>query len=262
VVAGGDDLGETRRPGSLQAGEEDGGLDLCGWSRRVEVDGVERAAVDRHRGVTFSEVDSSAHLGERLADTLHWADGERVVADKGEGVGVRCDQAGEHAHGRAGVAAVKRFGRLTEVPCGADHFDVPFMLGDGCTECRHAGERTVRVGSGGEVRQTAGTLGNAGEERIPVRDGLVAGQHDGALERLGRADEFGGHSDKDKWKRKSTLGVCHFSGRQGGFYRAGRQDFNPTFAVQSRPSHNGACQSVRLAEQWTDSLKSEFEYGP
>ena len=62
--------------------------------------------MDGDGGVAFDEIDTGAHLGERFADALHGAEGEGVVADEGEGVRMRGDESGEHAHGRAGVAAV------------------------------------------------------------------------------------------------------------------------------------------------------------
>ncbi len=93
-------------PFGLEACEEDRGFDLCGGDGGVEVDGVERAAVDGDGSVAFDEIDVCAHLREGLADALHGAEGEGVVADHGEGVRVRRDEAGEHAHGGAGVAAV------------------------------------------------------------------------------------------------------------------------------------------------------------
>ncbi len=117
MVAGADGFGEAGGAFGLQAGEEDCGFDLCAGDGGVEVDGVERAAVDGDGGVAFDEVDACAHLHERLADALHGAEGEGVVADEGEGVRVRGDEAAEHAHGRAGVAAVEWCCGLDEGSC-------------------------------------------------------------------------------------------------------------------------------------------------
>ncbi len=74
VVAGADGFGEGGGALGLKAGEEDGGLDLGGGDRRVEVDGVQRAAVDGDGRVAVGEVDACAHLAERLADALHGAE--------------------------------------------------------------------------------------------------------------------------------------------------------------------------------------------
>jgi hypothetical protein len=99
VVAGADGFGEAGGAVGLEAGEEDGGFDLCGWDGGVEVYGVEWAAVDGDGGVAFDEVHLRAHLHEGFADALHGAEGEGVVADEGEGVRVGSDETGEHAHG-------------------------------------------------------------------------------------------------------------------------------------------------------------------
>ena len=99
VVAGADGFGEAGGAVGLQAGEEDCGFDLCAGDGSVEVDGVKGAAVDGDGGVAVDEVDAGAHLAEGFADALHGAEGEGVVADEGEGVRVRGDEAGEHAHG-------------------------------------------------------------------------------------------------------------------------------------------------------------------
>jgi hypothetical protein len=130
VVAGADGLAEAGGAVGLQAGEEDCGFDLCGGDGGVEVDGVSGPPWMVMGAWPSIEVDLCAHLRERLADALHGAEGEGVVADEGEGVRVRGDEAGEHAHGRAGVAAVERGCGLLEFACGAGDFD------DGPCLCR------------------------------------------------------------------------------------------------------------------------------
>ncbi len=156
------DLGEDGRALCLESCEEDGGLDLRGGDGCVEVDGGERATVNGNGGVALGQLQLRAHRGERFADAFHRADCEGVVANEGEGVRVWGDEAGEHAHGRAGVAAVERGCRLLEGPCGAGDFDVFFMMRDGSAEGGHAGERAVRVCSGGEVGEPGGAFGEAG----------------------------------------------------------------------------------------------------
>ena len=182
VVAGADGLGEAGGAVGLEAGEEDGGLDLRAGDGGVEVDGVERAADDGDRGVTAlrsvaaGEVDLCAHGGERLADALHRTEGEGVVADEGEVVRMGGDEASQHAHGGAGVSAVERVLGLDEVAGGAGDFDgLVLLVRDGSAECGHAGEGGVGVCAGGEVREAGGAFGEAGEHGVTVRDGLVAG---------------------------------------------------------------------------------------
>ncbi len=69
--------------------------------------------------VAAGEVDLGAHLRERFADALHGASREGGVAGEDEGVRMRGDEAGEHAHGGAGVAAVEVVLGLLEVSGGA-----------------------------------------------------------------------------------------------------------------------------------------------
>ena len=65
---------------------------------------------------------------------------------------------------------------------------------DAGAEGFHAGERGVGVGSGGEVREARRAFGEAGEHGVAVRDGLVAGDGEGALQGAGGADDHCGHS--------------------------------------------------------------------
>jgi len=116
-----------------------------------------------------------------------------VVADEGEGVGVRGDEAGEHAHGGTRVSAVELDGGLTEFACGADDFNVGALVFDRRSECSHAGEGAVGIGAGGEVGEARGALGQAGEHSVAVGDGLVAGENERALEGAGGTDEMFGH---------------------------------------------------------------------
>ena len=149
--------------------------------------------MDGDGGVAFDEVDFCAHLREGFADALHGAKGEGVVADEGEGVRVRGDEAGEHAHGGAGVAAVEWCGGLEEFACGAGDGDgLVGIVDDGGAEGLHAGEGGVGVGSGGEVGEARGACGDAGEHGVAVGDGFVAGEGDGALQSAGGADELSG----------------------------------------------------------------------
>ena len=108
VVAGAHGFAHGGGSGGLQAGQQDAGLDLGAGHGRGVVDGLERAAFDGERRVAVGEREARAHGFQRLADALHGAAGERGVADEGEAALLRRQQAGDHAHGGAGVAAVER----------------------------------------------------------------------------------------------------------------------------------------------------------
>ncbi len=199
VVAGADGFGEAGGAFGLEAGEEDGGLDLCARDRGGEVDGVESRAGDRDGRVSVLTRSSFApiwlsglrmrSMGRRVSE---WSPIER------EGARMRGDQAGEHTHGGAGVAAVERRGGLAKGAGGAGDFDDAGGAFAGVrdlgAERFHAGERGVWVGAGGEVGEAGGAFGEAGEHGVAVRDGLVAGNGEGALQRAGGADDLRGHS--------------------------------------------------------------------
>ena len=51
-------------------------------------------------------------------------------------------------------------------------------------QCSHAGQGAVRIGTSREVGKPGRPLGQAGEQRISVRDGLIAGENEGALNGL------------------------------------------------------------------------------
>ena len=175
MVAGADGFGEAGSAVGLETGEEDGCLDLGGWDGRVEVDSMERAADYGHGTmatngtVAAGEVDLGAHLRERLANALHGTLGERVVANQGEGVRMRGDEAGQHSHGAAGVAAVERVLGLAKGSGGAGNLDgLVFFANDSCAECFHAAKRRVRIGAGGEVGEPGGAFGEAGKHGVAV----------------------------------------------------------------------------------------------
>src|SRR5258707_1053964 len=97
----------------------------------------------------------------------------RARREAREGVRVRGDEAGEHAHGGAGVAAVEWGGGLDEGACGAgDRDGLVGIMHDRRAEGLHAGEGGVGVGAGGEVGESRGAFGDSGEHGVTVGDGL------------------------------------------------------------------------------------------
>ena len=65
---------------------------------------------------------------------------------------------------------------------------------DARAEGFHAGERGVGVGPGGEVGEARCAFGEAGEHGVAMRDGLIAGDGERALQGAGGADDLGGHA--------------------------------------------------------------------
>ena len=84
-------------------------LFTCALATGLSVmDRLQVAAFDDERRAAVLALggDLRAHLGERLDDAAHRALGERGVADEPAAEGLPGEDAGEQAHGGAGVAAV------------------------------------------------------------------------------------------------------------------------------------------------------------
>ena len=136
-----------------------------------------------------------AHGFKRLADALHGAARERGIADEREAALLRRKQAGDHAHGRAGVAAVERLVGGGHAAGDAGDFDRALAdLVDLGAQRLHAGQGGGTVGAGGEVGEARGSLGEGAEHGVAVADGLVAGQAQASVDIAGGADKafFGG----------------------------------------------------------------------
>ena len=91
--------------------------------------------------MTIGEGETRAHGFKGFANALHGAARERGVADEGEAAGLRREKTGDHAHGRAGVAAVEGMSGGSDAAGDASDFD-----GAGaraihlCAQRLHAGE--------------------------------------------------------------------------------------------------------------------------
>jgi hypothetical protein len=173
----------------LEASKEQRGLDLSAGDGRGVVDGGEERAVNRDRRAAFGEFYARAHLRERLADALHGAAAERDVANEGEDAGLRREQAGEHAHGRAGVAAVEGLVRGRELAGCAEDFDCIVFVRDLSAEGTDAGEGGSAVGSGGKIGKARGAVGESAQQCVTVADTFVTGQAKAALDVAGWPDQ-------------------------------------------------------------------------
>ena len=177
VVAGADFFEDGCGSGGLQSGEENAALDLRAGNGRGVVDGAKRAAVDGERRVSVSEREARAHGFERFANALHGAAREGFVADESEAAGLRREKPGDHAHGRAGVAAVERMSGGSDAAGDAGDFDGvcagSIYL---CAERLHAGEGGGAVRAGGEIGEARSALSEAAEHGVAMADGFVAGQ--------------------------------------------------------------------------------------
>ena len=206
VVASADRFADGGGAACLESGEEQSGFDLGAGDGRGVVDGGKGCAVDRDGRVAFGEFDARAHLRERLADAFHGAAAERGVADEGEAARLRCDQARQHAHGRAGVAAVEGMVRGGEVAGGSGDFDCvvrPRNLG---AEGGDTGEGGGTVGAGGEIGKARGPVGESAQQCVTVADTFVAGQAKAALDIAGGLDDaLGGNSGQSTLRELESV---------------------------------------------------------
>src|SRR5271167_3500123 len=102
---------------------------------------------------------------------------------------MRGDKTSQHAHRRTGVAAIKRSGGLLKRAASASNLNrLVCVVSDLGSKGFHAGERGVRVGACGEVREARRACGNTGKHGVAVRDGFVTGEGDRTLQRTGWTD--------------------------------------------------------------------------
>lgn len=161
--------------------------------------------------MAIPEGDVRAHFGEGFADSLHGSAGERGIAGECETTLLRGEQAGDHAHRGAGVAAVEGVIGWGNASADAiDFYAAVVELADPRAEGLHARESRRAVSAGGEVGEARGAFSECAEHGIAMADGLVAGEAQGAEDVARGADDAffggGGQRGSGKW------GQCQFTG--------------------------------------------------
>jgi len=176
-------------PFRREAGEQDGRLHLCARDRQLVVDRLEQRALDHERRMTVGRLDARAHAAQRLADALHRARRQRLVAGQLEAPRPACKQTGEESHQRPRVRAVDRARtQLTSV-------DEKLVLGEVFDRDAERADRVdarLRVAGAAEAEHVRVAFRDRTEENRTVRDRLVAGHGDVPDERGGRIDPHGG----------------------------------------------------------------------
>ncbi|KAG0776364.1 hypothetical protein G6F22_012618 [Rhizopus arrhizus] len=191
VVAGRVRFGHLGFALRIQAGQQYGRLDLCAGHRRGEVDAVQRLAAmhgQRRRAIALG-IDLRTHLRQRAGDAAHRAAGQRFIADQRAIERLPGQQARQQAHAGTGVAAVQRRVRCFQAIDAdtvhdalrrAGRFDAHAQL----TEDARGGAGVFAFQEAVDMR---GAIGQRGEHHRAVRDRLVAGNGQAALQRLARA---------------------------------------------------------------------------
>ena len=177
----------------VQAGQQHGRLDLCAGHRRGEVDAMQRLAamhLQRRRAVVLG-IDPCAHLRQRAGDTAHRAAGQRLIADQRAVERLARQQAGQQAHAGAGIAAVQRCLRCFQaVDTDAMHDALRRAGGfDAHTQLAEDARGGAGVLAFQEAFDMRSAIGQRGEHHRAVRDRLVAGNGQAALQRLALAGD-------------------------------------------------------------------------
>jgi len=190
VVACADGFAHDGCSSCLQTGKKDAAFHLRAGNRRGVVDGGERCAFNAERSVAFGEREPCAHAFERLADALHRPARKRCVADECEAALLRREQAGDHAHRRAGVAAVEwMVCRSHAAAYAGDFHRIAARPIHFCAQRFHARQCRGAVGAGGEVGKARCAFRECAQHGVAVADGFVAGQTQAAEDVARGADE-------------------------------------------------------------------------
>ena len=167
----------------VQPRQQHGALDLgAGHWRRV-FDRMEAATGDGERRAAVDGLDAGAHAGQRVDDAFHRPPAQRGVAGDGRREGMRSEDAGEQPRRRARVLRVQRRRRCGQ-PAQASAVDddggeaagggIGFAM-DRDAQRAQAVERGRAIGAGRIVRDPARAVGQRRQQRVAMRDGLVAG---------------------------------------------------------------------------------------
>ena len=187
VIAGGRRLGDAGRALGVQAGQQHGALHLGARHLGLIVDGVQRAAVDHDRAAgrprrprTGRPSASSGAITRRIGRRVSEASPNSVVA---KGWAARTPASIRMV--RPGIATVEP-GRGRDKPAagpGPRSSPGPSSGAAGaCDTPRAARQASVdcTVGAGRVVGERGDAVGQGGQNRVAMRDRLVAGNSDSA----------------------------------------------------------------------------------
>ena len=173
-------LANPRDAPGVQAGQQHRALHLCAGDRRGIGDALQGAAPDTQRRAPVSGVDVPAHPLQRVDDAPHRTALQRRVAGQNGVERVAGEDAGEQAHGRARVAGVEHLRWTHQRPDSAARDGHRGRLTglrgllDLDPEGAQTPQRRAAVGAGRVAADRRGAPGQRRQQRVTVRDGLVA----------------------------------------------------------------------------------------
>ena len=182
VVTGRRRLGHRGAASGVQASQQQAGFNLgTGHRHVVGHAGQALTTFDGQRRTTFrTGLDDRTHFTQRLGHAIHRAFGQRSITGQRGVERLRSQQAGEQAHGGAGVTHVQRAGRRFQA-MQADAMDGHAAVVRAFDDHAHVAECLQR-GQGIFAFEEAFDLGSAFSQRAQhdrtVRNGFVTGDAD------------------------------------------------------------------------------------
>jgi hypothetical protein len=169
VIAGWHPLRHRGFAFRVQAGEENGALDLGARHGRPEIDAMKSTTLDSERGMPLGRVDARAHLSQRRDHASHGPTRKRGVANEPGRKGLCSQYARQHPHGGAGVAGIEVTHRRTKLPKASSVYSNRSPGGTNVdAQIGQTRESRRTVCARGEIRDLRGSGGQRGDERVAV----------------------------------------------------------------------------------------------
>jgi len=154
--------------------------------------------VNRERRAAVDRIDAAAHAAERIDNPSHGTARERRVADHLRDERLCRKHSRQHAHRGARISGVKRArGRTESGGASSDNENVPDLASsrrvfrDTDTQASQACKSGMAVRARRVIAQARRPGGQSREQRISVRDRLVAGHPDTPTDAAGRSNDGG-----------------------------------------------------------------------
>jgi hypothetical protein len=191
-------LNHGGRPAGLNAGQQDGALDLRARHFGAMRDPMQLSAVNRERRTAVGRIDAAPHAPERIDNPSHGTAGQRRVPDDTRDEWLCRHHTRQHAHRRAGIAGIERArGRTQTAEASSDNENVRDIAAsrrvfrDTDTQASQACKSGMAVCARRVIAQARRSGGQRRQECVSMRDRLVAGHPDTATDAMGRSNDGG-----------------------------------------------------------------------